>query len=118
MRVLPLAFLLTPFCSAMAGWHIEPSTCITEVAQQRCQMSLRVQNLDFENQLVCVWLGNEKLGCETLQHGELQWDIALDDETLLAITQGDVLLYQHTLHVSSVQAKKPRRRIRLPWSLF
>lgn len=117
MRRLILALGIAPCWAAVADWQLEPSTCVTEMVGQTCAMRLIARNPQYAQQTLCFWLGEQALGCEQLHDGQIRFDLSFDRDIPFIITQDNQIIYQQTLRINSIAAKK-RRRIRLPWSLF
>ncbi|MCU7555351.1 DUF3019 domain-containing protein [Alteromonas sp. ASW11-19] len=120
-----LLFLLTiagfSFSTSLQAieWEIIPGECVVSKPDEVCESLVTVRLYAAESVIrnSCLNIDNSRYGCFTSP--KIQLPLTIDDDVLFELTDKQNRLHKRFLLKHSViESHPPRRRVRLPWSLF
>ncbi len=118
LPVIVLALIVIGNRRVQADWHIQPSTCVVEQIGKHCVMHVQIRDENWGGGAICVDLESTTLFCGDVSNKGIELAVSFAQDSELRIYQNENVLHRETLLIQTLTGKQPRRRIRLPWSLF
>lgn len=101
------------------SWTVQPNICIAQKVGETCHIELVITTQNLQSGVYCLFIGSKKVICS--QKGGLPRKLALSYSENISLVLKDKTgsqVLSHNLSIKYIEAKKYRRRIRNPWSIF
>jgi hypothetical protein len=114
-----LLFVSTYAQAEVPSWKIKPSVCVNSMSGTSCEFNIEIFAANLPDGQYCLYRQQHRLRCLAHNGFPIKLTVSLQTQSSLLLKDaGDQVILSQILSVKSLTAKKQRRRLRSPWSLF